>query len=771
MIGTCRIILSNRMVETKSSVAILNTMMAKTNRFPGQYYGNTLKTAGDSEGSGSSGRMDIEITASENSSAPTRKCISLNSNRRGSFSIPKQVFSLPHMMPSERKDLIHRLSTELEQTRTFQKKVELQRGNIVAVSSSSDILSCSNGQNGPQIENFRKSSALTSGQGKNSNPANQKGRGWNRSSSGKFESVDQTSTPITTSTSVILMKQCEALLKRLMGHQYGWVFNTPVDVVKLNIPDYFTVIKHPMDLGTVKRKIASGSYSNPLEFVADVRRTFTNAMTYNPPGNDVHIMADTLGKYFEVRWKAIEKKLPKSDPQPLTAKPVPREDLEVAKPNPPSKKRKIMSNHNEEVRPEPTKRIMTEKEKHNLGRELESLLGEMPPHIIDFLRENSSNGKDSGEEEIEIDIDDLSDDTLFTLRKLLDDFLKEKQKNFSGAEPCEEIELLHGSGLSNSSMQPCKGNDPADEDVDIGGYEPPVSSYPPVEIENDMEHRVSKSITSGSSSGSESSSPSQSDSDGAKASTLVDVSKVPETLDSGAQLDKETNFGDLHQSDQSDIGLNQVEQPSQQKPSSVESDSRQDAEDTPSERHVSPEKQYRAALLKNRFADTILRAREKTLTQGDKGDPEKLRREREELELQRKKEKARLKAEARAAEDARRRAEAEAAAEAKRKRELEREAARQALLQIEKTVEINENSRFLEDLEMLRTAPAEQLPSSVDETSPDHSPDGLVGFGGGNALEKLGLFMKDEDEEEEEVDPPCLPKPVNDMEVEEGEID
>lgn len=35
----------------------------------------------------------------------------------------------------------------------------------------------------------------------------------------------------------------------------------------------------------------------------------------------------------------------------------------------------------------------------------------------------------------------------------------------------------------------------------------------------------------------------------------------------------------------------------------------------PSDRQVSPGKQYRAAVMKNRFADTILRAREKTLTQ------------------------------------------------------------------------------------------------------------------------------------------------------------
>jgi hypothetical protein len=49
-------------------------------------------------------------------------------------------------------------------------------------------------------------------------------------------------------------------------------------------------------------------------------------------------------------------------------------------------------------------------------------------------------------------------------------------------------------------------------------------------------------------------------------------------------------------------------------------------------------------------------------------------------------EKARLQAEAKAAEDARRRVEAEAAAEARRKRELEREAARQALLQVNKHI-------------------------------------------------------------------------------------
>ncbi|KAM1058484.1 hypothetical protein ACFX1Q_024178 [Malus domestica] len=734
--------------------------MAKKNKNPGRggYYGGAFEQAG--ECSGSSGRIDAEVTGSEDSSAPTRKSISLNSSNRDSFRVPIQILPLSNMLSSERKDLIHRLRMELEQIRILQKKVEMHKTNGVAVSSSSDIIS--NGQNGPHVDSFRKSSTLTSVSGKKLNLGAPKAQTRNPEPSGRFDS---------TTASAILMKQCEALLKRLMAHQSSWLFKEPVDVVKLNIPDYFTVIKHPMDLGTIKSKIASGSYSSPLEFAADVRMTFTNAMTYNPPQNKVYAMADTLSKFFEVRWKTIEKKLPKADSQPPPTKSGSREGMETSKPLPPSKKRTITSVHNE-VKSEPPKRVMTTEEKLNLSRELESLLGEMPLHIIDFLKEHSSNGKDTGEDEIEIDIDVLSDDTLFTLRRLLNEYLQEKRKNHAKAEPCS-MELVNESGLSNSSMQPCKGNDPADEDVDIGGNEPPVSSYPPVEIEMDTGHKSSKAISSSSSSDSDSSSSSESECDDVKAASLV-----PETVSSGAHLDVKTTIDNPLEGNQSDSGLDQVEQSSQQKPSPVESDCCQHGDSAPQERPVSPEKQYRAALLKNRFADTILRAREKTLNQGDKGDPEKLRRQREELELQRKKEKARLQAEAKAAEDARRRAEAEAAAEAKRKRELEREAARQALLQMEKTVEINENSRFLKDLEMLRTAPAEQLPSSVDETSPDHSQDGLGGFnfGGSNPLEQLGLYMKDDDEEEdaEPVSVPpgtvnASPSPVND--IEEGEID
>nr|XP_029122816.1 transcription factor GTE9 isoform X2 [Elaeis guineensis] len=720
-------------------------MMGKTQKFSKACssgfvpdYWHAVETVGESEGFGSSGRAD-----SDDSCAPKRKCISLSMEKCDGFNVPLEVISLSKLSNSERKELEIRLRGELEQVRLFQKKIlskSMIGANGVVISSSSD------------------------GRVKKQDPVCQNGPQLKRGNSGRFESARQ-GLPLPISNSyAMLMKQCDALLKRLMSHQYGWVFNTPVDVVKLNIPDYFQIIKHPMDLGTIKSKIASGAYSSPRDFVSDVRLTFTNAMTYNPRGNDVHFMADVMSKFFETRWKPIEKKLAAADAAV-------KSETEAARPMLQPKKRKASPVNHNIVVPQTVKLKMTEEEKQNLGRRLEA--GELPEHIIDFLRSHAGIANETNEDEIEIDIDSLSEDSLFEIKKLLDDHLEERQAGQQAkAEPCE-MEILNVSGLSNSSMHPCKGNEPADEDVDIGGNDPPISSYPPVVIEKDTAFRNNKCSSSSSSSSDSGSSSSDTGSSSGSESHIKIVSPtkvIKENVQYGAALDQEKSdiLNPLDASGSSDR-LHQLEQDVHSVPASVEANSHQEGENAPCQRQVSPEKLYRAALLRSRFADTILKAREKTLDQGEKRDPEKLRLEREELERQKREEKARLQAEAKAAEEARKQAEAEAAAEAKRKRELEREAARQALLQMEKTAEINENNLFLKDLEMLSTVPAEHVPSSVGESSPTLSQEGMgcIKLGGTNPLEQLGLYIKVDDEEEEDGEARTIP--VND--VEEGEID
>lgn len=91
---------------------------------------------------------------------------------------------------------------------------------------------------------------------------------------------------------------------------------------------------------------------------------------------------------------------------------------------------------------------------------------------------------------------------------------------------------------------------------------------------------------------------------------------------------------------------------------------------------------------------------------------------------------------------------------------------------MEKTVDINENSQFMEDLEMFRSAPDEHLQSLIEETSPENSQNGLGSFkfqANSNPLEQLGLYMKNDEEEEEEIQPQRILHDSND--TEEGEID
>lgn len=84
---------------------------------------------------------------------------------------------------------------------------------------------------------------------------------------------------------------------------------------------------------------------------------------------------------------------------------------------------------------------------------------------------------------------------------------------------------------------------------------------------------------------------------------------------------------------------------------------------------------------------------------------------------------------------------------------------------MEKTVDINENSQFIEDLEMFKAAPDENLQSFIEEGIPENSENGLGSFkfpATSNPLEQLGLYMKNEDEEEE-VEPQKSPDTVRDL--------
>jgi hypothetical protein len=104
------------------------------------------------------------------------------------------------------------------------------------------------------------------------------------------------------------LKYCNDILKELFSKKhsgYAWPFYKPVDAKMLGLHDYHDIIKKPMDLGTVKRKMDDREYKTAAEFEADVRLIFSNCYKYNPPDHDVVIMARKLQDVFQMRLENI----------------------------------------------------------------------------------------------------------------------------------------------------------------------------------------------------------------------------------------------------------------------------------------------------------------------------------------------------------------------------------------------------------------------------------------------------------------------------------
>ena len=119
------------------------------------------------------------------------------------------------------------------------------------------------------------------------------------------------------------------VMKAVWKHQFGWPFQTPVDALKLNIPDYHKIIKNPMDFGTIKKRLENNYYWSAKECIKDFNTVFTNCYVYNKAGEDIVVMAQTLEKLFltkiatmpkeetEIAQSTASKEKPKKSTRPV----------------------------------------------------------------------------------------------------------------------------------------------------------------------------------------------------------------------------------------------------------------------------------------------------------------------------------------------------------------------------------------------------------------------------------------------------------------------
>ena len=87
------------------------------------------------------------------------------------------------------------------------------------------------------------------------------------------------------------------ILKQLQCHSKVGVFSKAVDPIQAG--NYYKVIKEPMDLGKMQRKMNEHQYKSMTHFVSDFKLMIANCKIYNPKENVYHSHAIEFDQYFD----------------------------------------------------------------------------------------------------------------------------------------------------------------------------------------------------------------------------------------------------------------------------------------------------------------------------------------------------------------------------------------------------------------------------------------------------------------------------------------
>ncbi|KAM1233979.1 hypothetical protein TB2_003523 [Malus domestica] len=104
------------------------------------------------------------------------------------------------------------------------------------------------------------------------------------------------------------------VLDRLQKKDTYGVFSEPVDPKEL--PDYHEVIEHPMDFGTVKKKLTSGVYSSLERFEDDIFLICSNAMQYNAPDTIYFRQARSIHELAKKNFENLRQDSDDNEPGP-----------------------------------------------------------------------------------------------------------------------------------------------------------------------------------------------------------------------------------------------------------------------------------------------------------------------------------------------------------------------------------------------------------------------------------------------------------------------
>jgi len=100
-------------------------------------------------------------------------------------------------------------------------------------------------------------------------------------------------------------KAAKKVLTHIWKQKDAWNFHEPVNAEAMHLTDYNEIITHPMDLGTIKQKLATCAYKSCQEFVNDVELVFSNCIRYNGAESYFGVLAKQLNNEFKKQCQEV----------------------------------------------------------------------------------------------------------------------------------------------------------------------------------------------------------------------------------------------------------------------------------------------------------------------------------------------------------------------------------------------------------------------------------------------------------------------------------
>ena len=99
------------------------------------------------------------------------------------------------------------------------------------------------------------------------------------------------------------LAMCKMILNEMGKNDSAWPFLEKVD--EKGYPDYYEVIKEPIDIESIKTKLKNRAYKTKEQFAYDCRLIFDNCEFFNEDESQIGQAGHKLRAYFETKWLKI----------------------------------------------------------------------------------------------------------------------------------------------------------------------------------------------------------------------------------------------------------------------------------------------------------------------------------------------------------------------------------------------------------------------------------------------------------------------------------